>query len=124
MPNYTLYRTVCSTDWKGRPHHSIELLAVSDDPTWLVNVQDQDVVEWQEEDVALYNEAYGEEDEPRTAWEIKNQCFEMEGRGKNGERSFVQKDEGDICTTVYHIKENRLVPRVPFSGPSNIELAS
>lgn len=128
MTSMRLYRTVCHTDWKGRPSHQLKLLAVSDDQEWLREQMDKDVREWMAADVARReweDQSEGKEDvtkedeikflEERVLelvgdsslvgkWAVEHEKWEMSLPDKI-HREFVEKDEGDLTTTVYHFME-------------------
>lgn len=101
----SLFRTVCSTDWKGRPSHSLLLLLASDNRDLLIAKQDEDVEEWQREELeALAQMAEEEGTAAPTEWALANVRWEMDRLNEKSLRSFVEKDtEGGIFTTVYHI---------------------
>ena len=101
-----LFCTICSTDWKGRPTHNLELLSTSDDRDYLVGHMDEDVLRWQKIDLDSDNEIAKEDEEPtREEWAGPDKQWEMSQplRSLDG-RSFVIKgSDGDLTTVVYHI---------------------
>lgn len=117
-----LYRTMCMTDWKGRPTHRLRLIACSDDKGWLVGLMNSNVLEWQAEDVVTLEEEEAEENgrsfdrEARLAelrcdpdlpnkWASENVRWEMKGCLIEG-REFVDKSTDVLCTIVYHFLED------------------
>jgi hypothetical protein len=88
-----LWRTVCSTDWQGRPHHALELIAETDySPSMLsrlIEQQNEDVAKWQ----AKEKEA--------TEWAVEGYRWEMDLDSQL--REFVEGSEGEWTTTVYHL---------------------
>ena len=98
-----LWRTDCSTDWKGRPWHSMKLIAQSDHRDRLLEAMDADVLEWQAAEIADYNESLEDGEEPRTKWEDGYDRFEMDRKDPTELRKFSETNEGDCSTTVYHI---------------------
>lgn len=123
-----LFRTICSTDWKGRPSHSLVLVAKTANRKDAIEAMDKDVVEWMAVDAAAdeYNERCEAGDEPEDGWdtmrakelaEESNPDFLkhrwMEGSAGNrwemqmsdaDHREFVERLEGEWCTIVYHIQ--------------------
>lgn len=97
-----LWRTDCNTDWKGRPWHSMTLIAQSDHRNRLLEAMDADVLEWQAAEIASYNESLEEGEGPDTVWENDDR-FEMERKDPKEPRSFSSGFDGEWCTTVYHI---------------------
>jgi hypothetical protein len=110
-----LWRTVCSTDWKGRPHHSLTLIAESDKTDRLIERQNEDVAEWQALDIRNHNENLEDGEEKTTEWAIERYRWEMDLDAKLSSRSsaasfwssalreFVEGSEGHWTTTVYHL---------------------
>ena len=122
-----LLRTVCTTDWKGRPGHDVRLVAQGDDQEALLEAMDRDVAEWQATDIAadewceLENQGIEPEAGSDTAreqellatktpteilemWKIERQRWEMETPDQP-KREFVQQagEPGEWTTTVYHL---------------------
>lgn len=118
-----LLRTVCSTDWKGRPNHSVSLVATTEGRKDALAAMDKDVAEWMATDIAAdeYNAMEGEEpedgwdvrraeelvatktpEELKAMWQDGNSRFEMRLHDAD-HREFVERCDGDICTTVYHL---------------------
>lgn len=131
MPNfpksYQLWRTTCSTDWKGIPAHSLQMLATSDVISFLIGVMNKDVNKWQATDVAAseFNDRCEANDEPPAGWDIKraeelaedpslpgkwkalkNGQYEVVGRPAHIREFCVHNDEGNVCTIVYHLVEH------------------
>jgi len=109
-----LWRTVCSTDWKGRPDHSLMLIAESDKTDRLIERQNEDVAEWQAQDIRNHNENLEDGEEKTTEWTIKPvetthaRCrWEMDSVNNGRLREFVEGSEGYWTTTVYHLVAQR-----------------
>lgn len=58
-----LYKTACSTDYKGRPTHQLTLVARADTVEQARAAMDQDVVVWMANDLAMSQLDEVEEDE-------------------------------------------------------------
>lgn len=108
-----LYKTTCSTDWKGRPHHSIKVLGASDDRNWLLQLQNADVAKWQKGDIDDDNENAdadeGSVHTPLTTWEIEGERWEMQAENPKElgpQRVFAGKIESDTWSIVYHIHDD------------------
>lgn len=122
-----LFRTVCSTDWKSRPSHSLVLIANPESRAAAIEAMDKDVVEWMAADIAAdeYNAHEGDEELP-DGWDtaradelvatktpkellaiwITEDRFEMAVRHAS-HREFVECDgDGNRCTTVYHLMDD------------------
>ena len=101
-----LWRTVCSTDWKGRPHHSLTHIAESDKTDRLIERQNEDVAEWQAQDIQNHNKNLDGGEEKTTEWAIERHRWEMDLDAKLSRpalREFVEGSEGHWTTTVYHL---------------------
>ena len=118
-----LFRTVCSTDFKCRPHHSLVLVATSvfGSPGFnkanrieaLKSLMDLDVREWQAHELAMEEmDDDGTQAITKRAAELvsdpdlseswKNEDrFEMQVHDSD-HREFVERVDGDRTTTVYH----------------------
>ena len=58
-------RTVCTTDWKGRPDHSVVLVARAEDRESAKAAMDKDILKWMVVDIASQEVvACDEDDEP------------------------------------------------------------
>lgn len=69
-----LFRTICSTDWKCRPTHSLTNITTADNIEELVAAMNKDVRKWMSEDIATQEMSEMEEQgrEPLTHnWETK-----------------------------------------------------
>lgn len=113
-----LYRTVCNTDWKSRPHHVLTDMGTGTKEE-LVQRMDQDIREWMAQEVARVQIEEAEDqdadeetlalqlqDDPELAGKWKNEGrFEMKLCDGDGHREFVERMDGDRCTTVYHLAE-------------------
>ena len=112
-----LLRTVCSTDWKGRPNHRVVRVAKTESREEIRSAMDKDVAKWMAEDIA--NDEWSDdivEDANARAEELvatKTQA-ELQEMWQNSSRyemrlhdadhrEFVEKHDGDLCTTVYHL---------------------
>ena len=120
-----LLRTVCSTDWKGRPSHQVLCVARTEHRQRpltrkaAIEAMDADVREWMLNDLQVDEE--NSDEEQRAEWQ-------RTGRGKPEEmdrptleaawkhtdrfemsltdadhREFVERMEGDFTTIVYHL---------------------
>lgn len=119
-----LLRTICYTDWKGRPDHRIARIADGHVLKDLLVAMDADVAKWMANDLACHREGELEETgeaedfdadayaaellATKTPAELKEQWEEEHVRWEMsltdvGHREFVEKCEGDLTTTVYHI---------------------
>jgi hypothetical protein len=126
-------RTVCSTDWKGRPSHSVVLVAKTENRKEAIAAMDKDVAEWMAVDIAAdeWNDKEQEGIEPEegsdvartaelvateTPEELKHRWMEASAGNRwemqmqdADHREFVERigDSGEFCTTVYHLlKDN------------------
>lgn len=123
-----LFKTLCATDWKGRPEHTLTLVASAEGehaPTargLLLEFMGRDVEEWQERDRVADRqnaEADAATDElpaySEDGWGIYQERWEMnlerdfavskETKPYVGEslRQFVWTHNGEFQTLVYHI---------------------
>jgi hypothetical protein len=116
-----LYRTRCSSDWKGRPTHSLELVATGDKEA-LKTAMDLDVRQIQASDVLVDQEAKDDYTEstdkyakrldelvadPKLSelWTIERERFEM--RLIDCEhRELAWSSDGDRASVVYHFRED------------------
>ena len=120
-----LLRTVCSTDWKGRPNHSVVLVAKTEGRKEALKAMDADIAEWMAVDIAAqeYNELSDADEEPEEGWDERRAAElvatktheELKAMWQDGDsrfemrlqdadhREFVERCDGDICTTVYHL---------------------
>ena len=131
-----LFRTICSTDWKGRPSHMINLVASSDDRKWLIERMNEDVREWMCVDLAFQNDEGDEaatadalnndktvsNDEIKTDWSHEDR-FEMRLYGGSGptpdHREFVERVDGEFSTTVYHFLADDFTKQEGSDAESN-----
>lgn len=119
-----LLRTVCTTDWKGRPSHSVVLVAKTEGRKEALVAMDKDVAEWMAVDIAAdeYNELSETDEEPEAGWDKARAAelvatktpaellemwrhedrFEMRLEDAD-HREFVERMGGDLCTIVYHL---------------------
>jgi len=120
-----LFRTVCSTDWKGRPTHDLQRLSVGTQDA-LVAHMDLDIRQTQAEDVAREEAADREEHggprldsqeaedwtqariqqlladpELRTIWS-NSERWEMDRKPGQIFRVLAYKLDGDYISIVYH----------------------
>lgn len=101
----TLFRTSCSTDWKGRPIHELTLLGTGT-VAELLALQNKDVEEWQARDIKTDIEMQEPGDEAPTEWYRKGVRWEMDfsdSKGWDGLRSFASMSEGYHWSMVYHV---------------------
>ena len=56
-------RTVCCTDWKGRPSHTVVLIAKTESREEAIEAMNKDVEEWQAADLAADAESLEEAEE-------------------------------------------------------------
>lgn len=106
----TLFRTTCSTDWKGRPTHNLAMLGTGTLEE-LLALQDADVAQWQHEDIVADKEdeddAVDEEREPRSIldeWHIEDERWEMARENPTDLRVFAEQDgDGGTFSIAYHI---------------------
>lgn len=109
-----LYRTVCNTDWKCRPHHLLTYLG-NGTKDELIEKMDADIREWMAQEIASDQIEGGEEasEEVLIARLLTDPELEAkwchEGRYEmrlndpdTYHREFVEKMDGDRSTTVYH----------------------
>lgn len=114
-----LLRTVCNTDWKGRPSHHVTLVAKTKALEEAIEAMNKNVAEWMAADIAAdeYNaedDLSDDWDEVRTTqilttktpdeilqmWRHKDR-FEMRLQNVN-RREFVDRSDDNLCTIVYH----------------------
>lgn len=125
-------RTVCHTDWKGRPHHTVEMVAKTEHRQRpltrkdAIAAMDADIHKWLSVDVAIQELGVLEEagnppneegwedkraaelaaahtlDELLDMWKIENQKWEMSLTDCD-HREFAEVCDGDNTTTVYHL---------------------
>jgi len=110
----TLFKTLCATDWKHRPHHELIILGTGTKEE-LLKLQDEDVKRWQATDIVIDKEHAAELEEsdiskyvPET-WErigghFEVQRWEMDRKDPQECRKFTGFCEGDSWSIVYHIK--------------------
>ena len=117
-----VFRTVCSTDWKGRPSHRLTLVAKTENREMAIAAMNKDISEWIAYDIVAeeYEEYEGTESEKdwnmrrvtellatKTSTELlgmwrRQGRYEMKLQNKD-HREFVERMDGSFCTTVYHI---------------------
>ena len=80
-----VFKTSCNTDWKGRPNHTLELIAtVKNEKAAQKTIATDEFVQNFEDD--------------------GNENFEMQDQGTC--RQFVEKyEDGGITTTVFHLRD-------------------
>lgn len=107
----TLYKTNCNTDWKGRPSHMLEVLGTGTHEELLAKM-DEDVREWQADDIQIDQEAENEDAEAEerdptpvsSVWHQEGVRWEMSRKDTNEPREFASRDgEGGFWSLVYHI---------------------
>lgn len=120
-----LLRTVCYTDWKGRPDHRVTFIADGYARKAILAAMDKDVAKWMANDLACIREGELEETgeaedfdadayaaellatksqaELKDLWEEEHVRWEMVLQDAD-HREFSQvSGEGEYTTTVYHI---------------------
>ena len=122
-----LFRTVCSTDWKARPSHSLVFLGRGTEMQ-LEHLINEDVRRTMAEDLAAdeYNERSERGDEPEDGWDalraeqLLQSGVDLKALWENGERREMQYDEPRIgrefvltcdddgyrATMVYHVERD------------------
>ena len=105
-----VYRTVCTTDCKGRPFHNLEVLGDVVDRSQAVRLMDQDVVEWQTQELDERNANKEEGEDADTEWAGDDEGdvrFEMKRDNPDDPRQFVEKfGDGTLVTTCYHFHQD------------------
>lgn len=105
-----LFRTICTTDWKGRPDHKLLCLGNGTRDV-LIELMNKDVAEWQAEEINDDNEMRKDEGlEPITEWKNDERwemdrsmpAIETDGYPQSL-REFAYKYDGDYESIVYHI---------------------
>ena len=102
-----LIKTICSTDWKGRPDHTIKFMGIGSRDE-LQTLADDDIAKWQAIDLASDEQiAEEDEEEPPTEWET-NHRWEMKLEEPASERKeyrqFAERDDnGNTSSTTYHL---------------------
>ncbi len=116
----TVFRTVCSTDWKCRPSHSLVIVGQAENQEKAVEMMNQDIHVWMVVDVAVESGNEVEvlvddistttrtdvlllktQDEVKEMWENEER-WEMKLDSGKVCREFVEKIDEDRTTTVYH----------------------
>lgn len=129
-------RTVCTTDWKGRPNHHVILIAKVETQEDAVEAMNKDAEKWMAVDIAASEFLEGEDGEHGDNWELERateilatktptEILEMWmelDTGKRWEmkmqdatkvhREFVERnsDDAEFCTTVYHFLTDDFQP--------------
>lgn len=105
-----LFRTTNDTDWKGRPNHQLRLMGESDDRAVLIELMNQDVQQWQTNDLVWSQDTwdqdvkdYGSAEGPRPTQWANSSRFEMELSEGEDLRQFSEGCEGEFTTICYHI---------------------
>ncbi len=124
-------RTICTTDWKGRPNHRVVLVATTEDRVEAIKAMDADVAKWMAQDIADEEENNGEQEigwanqraadllatktheELKAMWQDSEETrFEMRLHDAD-HREFVERMDGDTCTIVYHmLNDDMSIPRI------------
>ena len=74
-----LVKTVCSTDWKGRPDHRVYFIARSDSKDLLIKAMNEDVVEWMICDIVDLEIELANEDEDEVVCDEMAEMLEEPG---------------------------------------------
>lgn len=104
-----VYRTVCNTDWKGRPIHILTIVGNAHNRADAVRLMDQDVSEWQAEEISDRNDCKEEGEPDDTEWSGNNGegnvRFEIEREQPDKPRKFAEEfGDGTLSTTCYHFQ--------------------
>lgn len=111
----TLFCTICSTDYKGRPNHTLQILGHGSYDE-LKLLMENDIAKWQAEDRKADKEEIDEDDEEELpdygpdGWSIDGVRWEMDigppTPARTVQREFTYDNEDVTSSIVYHIMNN------------------